>query len=295
MQADKRQLLRELQLTKDGLKRQKEERKAEIERIAQGLQSTNQELERENLERLQAEDEQKNEAARQRIQQMEERLKKAEQEKANLHEQMEEEAQHYGVLTGQEHMYKEASATVFGAIKHRFANDSRVPWREFGELDGKTLRDRGLKGDDFRVMTITDLWQNGFWNENPKEDHDVSTYGPPFIAKWAFKRVSNEPVAYEIREKDEKIHYERQMPLGMLARRETITYSAAFVQHMRGEYRGKADALLRYLLDKYVEYQSHSSGLGYSGYSVIRKIWNEREDREMTLPEMCELLVSLTG
>ena len=74
MQADKRQLLRELQLTKDGLKRQKEERKAEIERIAQELQSTNQELERENLERLQAEDEQKNEAARQRIQQMEERL-----------------------------------------------------------------------------------------------------------------------------------------------------------------------------------------------------------------------------
>ena len=63
---------------------------------------------------------------------------------------------------------------------------------------------------------------------------------------------------------------------------------------MRRKYKGKADALLKYLLDKYVEYQSHSGGLGYSGYTVTRKLWNEAEDREMDLPEMCELLVSLT-
>ena len=293
-QADKRQLSRELELTRGGLKRQEEKRKAEIALIAQELQSTCQEVERENLERLRAEDEQKNAAARQRIQQMEEQLKKAEQEKAKLHDQMEEEAQHYGALTGQEHMYKEASATVFDAIKLRFADDSRVPWRQFGELDGKELQDRGLKGDDLQVTMFANLWQDGIWIESPKEDHDDSTYGPPFIAMWAFKRVSvsNEPMVYEIREEDEEFQNERQMPMGMPARWETITYSAAFVKHMRRKYRGKADALLKYLLDKYVEYQSHSSGLGYTGYSVIRKIWNEAEDREMTLPEMCELLVS---
>ena len=293
MQADNRQLLRELKLTKDGLKREEEKRKAEIERIAQELQSTNQELERENLERLQAEDEQKNEAARQRVQQMEEQLKKAEQEKAKLHEQMEEEAQHYGALTGQEHMYNQASATVFDAIKKHFPDDSRVHWRSFGELDWKELRDRGLKVHDLDWTT----WQEGLWIEKRKEDHDDSTYGPPFIAKWAFKRVikDHELVAYEIREKDEDFTTTIPMPGSMDAIIQTTTYSAAFVQYMRRKYKGKADALLKYLLDKYVEYQSHSSGLGYSGYTVTRKLWNEAEDREMTLPEMCKLLVSLTG
>lgn len=293
MQADKRQLSRELELTRDGLKRQEEKRKAEIARIAQELQRTNQEVERENLGRLQAEDEQKNEAARQRIQQMEEQLKKAEQEKARLHEQMEEEAQHYGALTGQQHMYNQASATVFDAIKKHFPDDSRVPWRSFGELDWKELEDRGLKGHDLEISTT---WQEGLWIEERKEDHDDSTYGPPFIAKWAFKRVikDHELVAYEIREKDEAITTTRPMPGSMPALIQTTTYSAAFVQYMRRKYKGKADALLKYLLDKYVEYQSHSSGLGYSGYTVTRKLWNEPEDREMTLPEMCELLVSLT-
>ena len=54
-----------------------------------------------------------------------------------------------------------------------------------------------------------------------------------------------------------------------------------------------ADRILGYLLEKYEEYERHSGGVGFSGYSVIYKVWNEAENREMSLVKMVALLTAL--
>ena len=71
--------------------------------------------------------------------------------------------------------------------------------------------------------------------------------------------------------------------------------SAAFVTHLRRKYKTVADRILGYLLEKYEEYERHSGGVGFSGYSVIYKVWNEAENREMSLVEMVALLTTLVG
>ena len=73
----------------------------------------------------------------------------------------------------------------------------------------------------------------------------------------------------------------------------TETKSAAFVKHLRRKYPREADAILKYLLEKYKEYELHSGGLGLYAEAVIRKLWKEDAKREMTLEEMCKLLMDL--
>ena len=79
LQADKRQISRELELTRDGLGRQEEKRKAEIAQLARDLEETNRDIalqERQTLEQLRKEDQQKTAAAEQRVREKEVELKK---------------------------------------------------------------------------------------------------------------------------------------------------------------------------------------------------------------------------
>ena len=67
------------------------------------------------------------------------------------------------------------------------------------------------------------------------------------------------------------------------------------MQYLRRKYKTVANCILGCLLEKYEEYERHSGGVGFSGYSVIYKVWNEAENREMSLVEMVALLTALVS
>ena len=101
-----------------------------------------------------------------------------------------------------------------------------------------------------------------------------------------------------MREADEVIRYPARMPASYTGppRFREITKSAAFVKYLRANYPKKAaDAILAYLLGKYREYLAHSGGVGFTGYSVIYKVWDAAKNREMNLPEMVELQTALSA
>jgi hypothetical protein len=111
----------------------------------------------------------------------------------------------------------------------------------------------------------------------------------------ASKEVLETVVEYVIREDDEVTTTPRLMPKDWRGSQFTLTEtkSAAFVKHLRRKYPREADAILKYLLEKYKEYELHSGGLGLYAEAVIRKLWKEDAKREMTLEEMCKLLMDL--
>ena len=212
-------------------------------------------------------------------------------------EELEEQRYDYGIVVGQGAELSQARGCVYQALRSKFppGSNSRVPWRAFGELEIGRLREEfGLREEDFVTATC---WQSGLWLPQPEQDLDGDTNSwPPFIADWAFfKRVddSSGRAKYKIREEDETLRFDVPMPAGYPPRSREITKKADFVKHMRRKYKTKANAILNYLLSKFEEYERHSGGVGFTGYSVIYKVWNEAKDTEMTFEEMVQLLVGL--
>lgn len=212
-----------------------------------------------------------------------------------------------GVLVGDGGEFKSAKVWVFDQIKHKLPQGDQSDYmRTFGDVDVGELARLGLKEQD-HIAALE--WGQGIWlskpNHEDEPDQDLTrtsrimkTSWPPFIAEWAFiKRVTEVEtvVEYVIREDDAVIETERSMPKQYQGPPRFLkeTKSAAFVKHLRRTYPRQADAILKYLLNKYKEYEDHRDGLGVSGYSVIRKLWDKGKDREMTLEEMCKLLMSL--
>ena len=226
------------------------------------------------------------------------RIVRIKEEKAEAEQEMEEQTHQFGVLAGQGCEFNAAKGTVFQTLKDRFppGSDCPVPWRALGEVDFHELMKLGLP-DEEAVMAAS-AWQAGMWLPQPNPEED-DTRVPPFIAAWAFvKHVTRDgSEVLGIREHDEIIKSPISMPSAYTGKplSRTITKSAEFVRHLRKRYRTKADAILNYLLKQFKEYERHSGGVGFSGYAVIHKIWNVAEDREMTLGEMLELLMTLTG
>ena len=214
-------------------------------------------------------------------------------------EEMEEQSRHYGAVAGQAHQYSEAQGTVYKNLKANFppGSRSRVPWKVFGEVDLGELAKLGLREEHQIAATA---WNDGFWLQKPDGDVGDATV-PPFIAEWAFERKGTNERGEEefaVREADEVIQYPARMPASYTGppRFREITKSAAFVKYLRANYPKKAaDAILAYLLGKYREYLAHSGGVGFTGYSVIYKVWDAAKNREMNLPEMVELQTALSA
>jgi len=213
-------------------------------------------------------------------------------------QEMEEDSHQYGEMVGQGMEFNMARGSVFSKLMERFppGRSEQVPWRAFGEVSIPELVELGL--DEDKDLLAASTWQDGLWLTQPDPDAPETGW-PVFIAPWAFvKRViSSDVVEYSIREEDEEILLKRVMPAAYRGKPifEKIVKSADFVRQMRHRYTDKADGLLNYLLAKYTEYERHSDGVGFSGYSVIHKVWHQTEDREMSLNEMLELLISLSG
>ena len=213
-------------------------------------------------------------------------------------EEMEEQSRHYGAVAGQAHQYSEAQGTVYKNLKANFppGSGSRVPWKVFGEVDLGELAKLGLREEHQIAATA---WNDGFWLQKPDGEGDATV--PPFIAEWAFERKGTNERGEEefaVREADEVIRYPARMPASYTGppRFREITKSAAFVKYLRANYPKKAaDAILAYLLGKYREYLAHSGGVGFTGYSVIYKVWDAAKNREMNLPEMVELQTALSA
>ena len=211
---------------------------------------------------------------------------------------MEEQSRHYGAVAGQAHQYSEAQGTVYKNLKANFppGSGSRVPWKVFGEVDLGELAKLGLREEHQIAATA---WNDGFWLQKPDGEGDATV--PPFIAEWAFERKGTNERGEEefaVREADEVIRYPARMPASYTGppRFREITKSAAFVKYLRANYPKKAaDAILAYLLGKYREYLAHSGGVGFTGYSVIYKVWDAAKNREMNLPEMVELQTALSA
>ena len=139
----------------------------------------------------------------------------------------------------------------------------------------------------------------GLWLSTPDEDLCDSSC-PPFIAAWAFvKRVSSQGgrdvTTYDIRGQDEVITVPLHMPRAYNGppRTKQMVKSAAFVQYIRWRYKEKADGILGYLRDKFQEYEHHSGGVGFTGHSVMYRVWNHETGCKMKLNEMLELLMNL--
>ena len=222
------------------------------------------------------------------------------QEKCDLQVELDEQNHQCGMLIGQGSEFNLARGSVFGTLQKLYPPDtnSPVPWRTFGEIDCQELIRLGLREEDFIHATA---WQCGFWLCQPESLEETPAF-PPFIATWVFiKQVSDhsgrEVVEYTIREEDEILEIPLSMPLSYTGPPHFATKvkSAAFVKHLRRTYKQKADALLRYLLDKFKEYERHSGGIGFTGYSVIRKVWDHDQNCEMSLNGMLQLLLSLKG
>ena len=186
----------------------------------------------------------------------------------------------------------------FSALKKRYPLGTEgVPWRTFGELDAQALVDEGLLREEHWLEVSA--WQHGLWLTKPLDD--VGSTFPPFLAQHAFKKRSGqtsdgkEVVEYSIREEDETIKVPRPMPKEYTGKPRYVEEhkSAAFVKAIRKEYKEDAERLLQHLKAKYQEYERHSGNVGSTGYSVVRTLWNEEKDREMTGNEMLELLIRL--
>ena len=216
--------------------------------------------------------------------------------------ELKESVHRYGELVGQGQEFSKAHGTVFSKLRECFppGADSPVTWRALGEIDLGKLMELGLRQEDVGAATA---WQQGFWLLSPPAEEEAAAGDgwPPFIASWAFKKHvtvgpdGRQEITYSIREQTEVLRVERLMPPQYEGppRYNEFKMSAAFVQHLRRRYsRTKADRILAYLLEKYEEYERHSGGVGFSGYSVIHKAWNEAENREMSFSEMLALLTT---
>ena len=219
--------------------------------------------------------------------------------------ELKESVHRYGELVGQGQEFSKAHGTVFSHLRECFPPGAASPvtWRALGEIDLGKLMELGLTQEDVGAATA---WQQGFWLLSPPAEEEAAAGNgwPPFIASWAFKKHvtvgpdGRQEETYSIREQTEVLRVERLMPPQYEGppRYNEFKMSAAFVQHLRRRYsRTKADRILAYLLEKYEEYERHSGGVGFSGYSVIHKAWNEVENREMSFSEMLALLTAFIG
>ena len=219
--------------------------------------------------------------------------------------ELKESVHRYGELVGQGQEFSKAHGTVFSQLRECFPPGAASPvtWRALGEIDLGKLMELGLTQEDVGAATA---WQQGFWLLSPPAEEEAAAGNgwPPFIASWVFKKHvtvgpdGRQEETYSIREQTEVLRVERLMPPQYEGppRYNEFKMSAAFVQHLRRRYsRTKADRILAYLLEKYEEYERHSGGVGFSGYSVIHKAWNEVENREMSFSEMLALLTAFIG
>ena len=286
------------------LRQKQAEMQAKIQRQLDMVADASREEARENEQNMQL----MQDAMRQADEYVEQSQRKEEELKANvdelnaklkaLKEEMEEQSRHYGAVAGQAHQYSEAQGTVFKNLMANFppGSRSRVPWKVFGEVDLGELAKLGLREEHQIAATA---WNDGFWLQKPDGEGDATV--PPFIAEWAFERKGTNERGEEefaVREADEVIRYPARMPASYTGppRFREITKSAAFVKYLRANYPKKAaDAILAYLLGKYREYLAHSGGVGFTGYSVIYKVWDAAKNREMNLPEMVELQTALSA
>jgi hypothetical protein len=306
----------QLDVMRRGLEENDTQRKKELAAKLVEVQETNREVEQEKdqeaekrlrqkkqeLQQLMVRQEEKDEEAKRRLQ-------KEQQELAELQEELDETNKRNGVLVGDGMEFKDAKVWVYNEIRRKLPPGGGPPWRAFGEVDVSELASLGLKDQDLIAATA---WGQGIWLTKPNLDglEDEPDGWPPFIADWAFikKRVTDERtkvvaskevletvVEYVIREDDEVTTTPRLMPKDWRGSQFTLTEtkSAAFVKHLRRKYPREADAILKYLLEKYKEYELHSGGLGLYAEAVIRKLWKEDAKREMTLEEMCKLLMDL--
>ena len=317
LEAETRQNKMELDLMRRGLEEKDMQRKEELEAKLMEVQETNREVEQEKdqeaekrlqqkkqeLQQLKVRQEEKDEEAKRRLQ-------KKKKDLAELQEELDETNKCNGVLVGDGMEFNDAKVWVYNEIRRELPPGGGPPWRAFGDVDVGELASLGLKDQDHMAATG---WGQGIWLTKPNLDglEDEPDGWPPFIADWAFikKRVTDERtkvvaskqvvetvVEYVTREDDEVITTPRLMPKDWRGPQSTLTEtkSAAFVKHLRRKYpRREADAILKYLLEKYKEYELHSGGLGFHAEAVIRKLWKEDANREMTLEEMCKLLMGL--
>ena len=150
-------------------------------------------------------------------------------------------------------------------------------------------------------------FQSGFWRtpEDAEVDfQEAEKHGgiPPFVAQCVFKngieyvQEDGEPVqkhvfAATVREEYEEVTDKREVPCnaegGTRLYTTTYCWRADFMKWLRRHHAKKADAILGVVKEKYVEWHA----AGGSGYSIVRKMWNRRRNKEMTPKEKLRLVL----